>query len=71
MDELSGVAAEDQTTRSEIIRMALQDYLRRRARARKDAEMRAYAESMADHSGDFVNEADEAVVEQLLRETDW
>ena len=33
--------------------------------------MRAYAESMAAHSDELVQESDEAVVEQLLRETDW
>ena len=71
VDALGEAAIEGQTTRSEVIRIALQEYLRRRARARKAAEMRAYAESMAAHSGEFVEQSEEAVVEQLLRETDW
>jgi len=71
LDDLDSAAAESNTTRSEIIRAALQAFVRRRAGERKAAEMRAYARSMADSSDELIKESDGAVVEQLLRETDW
>jgi hypothetical protein len=33
--------------------------------------MRAYAEGLADHSGEFAAETEPHVTERLLRETEW
>jgi metal-responsive CopG/Arc/MetJ family transcriptional regulator len=71
LDELAAVAAEEQTSKSELIRAAVAAFLRQRARGRKNQAMKAYAERMAPQSGEFTELSDAAVVEQLLRETDW
>ena len=69
--ELATAAAEEETSKSEIVRTAVVVFLRARARRRKAEAMRRYAEGMAPHSDEFTDLSGEATVGHLLRETDW
>lgn len=70
-EQLEAVASEDNMSRSEIIRTAVLEFLRSRSLRRKESAMRRYAETMSPHSGEFTDHSDAAVVEHLLRETEW
>jgi len=57
--------------RAQLLRQVIAEFLAAEERSRTTAEMRAYAEEMADRSSDFVRETDEHTTERLLRETQW
>jgi hypothetical protein len=62
---------QEQSNKTEIIRRALEGYIRHHQQQTKYRQMQEYAQQMAPHSREFVAESDAAVSEQLLRATDW
>lgn len=70
-DELLEVAKQQQSTKTEVARRALEAYVCAHHQQKTYQEMQRYAEEMAKHSGEFVKETDKAVSKQVLGSTQW
>jgi metal-responsive CopG/Arc/MetJ family transcriptional regulator len=70
-DELLELAKSQKSSKTEIIRRALEAYIRTHQRQKTHQDMKRYAQEMAEHSGEFVKETDKAVTKQLLAATEW
>lgn len=70
-DELRNLAEIKNISKTEIIRLALNEYLKQAEQDRIKTEMRQYAERMAKYSSEFTEEFDSIVTEKLLAETEW
>lgn len=70
-DELLELAKSQKSSKTEVVRRALEAYIRTHQRQKTYQDMKRYAEEMAEHSGEFVKETDKAVTKQLLAATDW
>lgn len=68
---LDRLAKERGKRRVQVLREAVAEYLVRTEAERLTAEMKAYADDMAEHSGEFVAESEEHTVARLLEETEW
>lgn len=69
--ELDRLAGELNETRNGLIRRALEHFFEAERARRLADEMREYARTMADHSGEFVEETEPEVIRKLLEETEW
>ena len=70
-ESLVEVAQQQQTNKTEIVRRALLAYIEKCRQETVFKDMRAYAEEMAEHSAEFVEELDDSVTEALLNSTEW
>lgn len=68
---LDRLAEERGQRRVQVLREAVAEYLVRTEAERLVADMRAYVDEMAEHSGEFVAESDVHTVARLLEETEW
>lgn len=68
---LDRLAEERGQRRVQVLREAVAEYLVRTEAQRRMAEMQAYADEMAEHSGEFVAETEDLTVARLLEETEW
>jgi predicted transcriptional regulator len=68
---LDRLAEERGQRRVQVLREAVAEYLVRTEAERLVAEMQAYADEMAGHSGEFVAESGEHAAARLLEETEW
>lgn len=68
---LDRVARERGVRRTHLLREAITEYLKWIEWERIEREMQDYAEALADHSAEFVEETDTHTVERLLRDTKW
>ena len=70
-EETDRLASDLGETRNGIVRRALENLLDAERKRRLASEMKKYAESMADGSGEFVKETASSVSAKILKETRW
>ncbi len=68
--DLLAVVKARKTNRTEIVRQALEAYIKQVKQQIIFNDMRLYAETMAEYSADFINEFDASATE-LLASTEW
>lgn len=68
---LDRLAQERGQRRVQVLREAVAEYLNHAEAQRLTAEMRAYVDDLAAHSGDFVAESEAHTAVRLLEETEW
>jgi metal-responsive CopG/Arc/MetJ family transcriptional regulator len=70
-EEADRLASDLGETRNGLVRRALEDLIASERKRKIASEMKEYAESMAEASGEFIRETDDEVSRKILRETRW
>lgn len=68
---LDRLARERGVRRTQLLREAILEFLKRVERERSEREMSKYVEALSAHSDEFVAETDVDTVQRLLRNTEW
>jgi len=70
-EEMDRLATDLGETRNGLMRRALEELLASERKRNLAREMKAYAERMAEESGEFVKETEAIVTRKILKETRW